>query len=148
MIILSNFSDRLTEQMILRDLSVQQLADDIGFNRVTIFALKRGARLPSTEVLFSLVEYFQCSADYLLGLVEFSPDQVYYAPPVQNFGEHFRALLKQTNTTQYKLTKIHHISGNLLYRWLNNKAIPSVANLIKLSQCLEVPVDVLIGRTK
>ena len=148
MVILSNFYDRLTEQMILRSLSAQQLADAVGVDRVTIFALKRGARLPSTQLLLSLVEYFQCSADYLLGLVEFSPEQSYYAPSMDNFGERLRNLLKENGVSQYKLTQVYHVSGNLIYRWLNDKAVPSVANLIKLSQCLDVPVDVLIGRTK
>ena len=148
MVILSNFSDRLTEQMILCGLSAKQLADITGANRVTIFALKRGARLPSTQLLLSLVEHFQCSADYLLGLVEFSPEQVYYASSMQDFGERLRFLLTENKVSQYKLTKDYHISGNLIYRWLNNKAIPSVANLIKLSQCLDIPVDTLIGRIK
>ena len=148
MVILSNFSDRLTEQMILHNLSAKQLADDIGVDRVTIFALKRGARLPSTELLFSLVEYFHCSADYLLGLIEFTPEQAVYAPPLTSFGKHFRSILEATNTSQYKLTKEHNISGNLIHRWLNDKTMPSVANLIKLSQCLDIPVDVLIGRIK
>ena len=148
MVILSNFSDRLSEQMILHNLSAKELADTISCNRVTIFALKRGARLPSTEVLLSLAEYFQCSADYLLGLVEFVPEKTSYSAPVQNFGEHFRKILEETNVSQYQLTKKYHISGNLIHRWLNNKTMPSVANLIKLSQCLDVPVDVLIGRTK
>ena len=148
MVILSNFSDRLTEQMILRNLSAKQLAEIIGVDRVTIFALKRGARLPSTEVLCSLVEYFNCSADYLLGLVEFAPDYKTFSAPIKQFGKHFRKILEETNTSQYQLTTYNNISGNLIYQWLHDQAMPFVANLIMLSQCLDIPVDVLIGRIK
>ena len=148
MVILSNFADRLTEQMILHNLNSPQLAEILHVNRATISALKRGARLPSTEVLFSLVEYFNCSADYLLGLIEFAPENTVYMPPVQSFGTLFHNILKETNTSQYCLTKVHHISGNLLYQWLHDQAFPSVANLVKLSKCLDIPVDVLIGRIK
>lgn len=134
--------------MILHNLSAQELADHIHVHRVTISALKRGTYLPSTKVLLALVDYFNCSADYLLGLVEFYTENQTFNSPVKSFGAHFRNVLQATKTSQYALTQKYNISGNLIYQWLNDLATPSVANLIKLSKCLDVPVDVLLGRSK
>ena len=148
MINLAIFSDRLNEQLILKNVKIQTLAEAINVDLTTIYELKRGKHLPSTEVLFSLVEYFNCSADYLLGRIEFDYEHAVYGKPFSSFGGQFRKLLKETKTSQYALTKNMKISGNLIYKWLHDQATPSVPNLVKLAEYMELPLDVIIGRMK
>lgn len=143
---LSKFVERMNEFMLLNSLNATKLAEKTGVARSTICGLLRKEHLPSTAALVAFVEYFDCAADYLLGLVDDYPENLKFAKPKTPFGERFRLLLKETQVSQYYLTKCHKISGNLLYKWLNNEAIPSVYNLIKLSKALNISVDCLLGR--
>lgn len=145
--IAASFADRLNEFMILNNLNAPALAEKIGANRMTIAKLKRGRSHPSTAVFFKLIEYFHCSADYLLGLTEDYPENYPYKPPIEKFGARFRSLLEEFHISQYRLTKFAGISGNLLYKWLNDQTMPSVSNFVKLANYMETTVDHLIGRT-
>ena len=146
MIQIEKFAERLNEAMFSKSLNATQLAEKTGIARSTICGLLRKEHLPSTDALVAFVEYFNCPADYLLGLVDDFAEPVKFLQPNSSFGERFRALLAETNVSQYSLTKQHKISGNLLYKWLHDQATPSVYNLIKLSNALNVSVDCLLGR--
>lgn len=146
MIILSNFKDRLNEFMILHNLTTPKLAEALGISDTALNGLKRGAHYPSTEIFFALLSYFNCSADYLLGLCDDYPENKIFRSPTDSFSKHFRNVLKETGVSQYRLTKEGKISGNLLYKWLNGQSVPSPANLVKLSKFLQVSVDYLLDR--
>ena len=143
---MQKFAERLNEYMFSHSLNATQLAEKTGIARSTICGLLRKEHLPSTTALVAFVEYFHCPADYLLGLIDDFVEPVKFSTPSNTFAERLRCLLVETNTTQYFLTKHHKISGNLLYKWLNDQAIPSVYNLIKLAKALNVSVDCLLGR--
>lgn len=147
MSILSNFSDRLNEQMILRSLNAPALAEKVGVSRATIAGFLRGAHLPSRKIFFALLEFFNCSADYLLGFDDFPPTNVIYVKPVEKFGIRFRKLLTEFNCSQYKLEKDLDISGNLVYKWLHDLTQPNVESFIKLANYFDVSVDFIIGRS-
>ena len=143
---MEKFVERMNEFMITGGLNATQLAEKTGVARSTISGLLRKEHLPSTEALLAFANFFQCPTDYLLGLIDDFSDKLKFASSTTTFGERFRALLEETTVSQYTLTKQHKISGNLLYRWLNNETEPSVYNLIKLSKALSVSVDCLLGR--
>ena len=86
MIILSNFKDRLNEFMILHNLTTPKLAETLGASDTALNELKRGAHYPSTEIFFALLTYFNCSADYLLGLSDDYPENKTYREPTTNFA--------------------------------------------------------------
>ena len=67
-----SFVDKLNEQMLLAGYNVKMLADAIHVSPSTIYNLRKGRyKQPDTLVFFSLIELFNCSADYMLGLLEF-----------------------------------------------------------------------------
>ena len=141
---LSIFAERLNEFLLFINKDVVTLAQDMQISDTTLYALKRGENLPTARVLFKLLEHFNCSADYLLGLADDYADKQ-YPKPTQNFGTRFANILKDCKVSQYTLTKKHNISGHLLYQWLHGQSVPSATNLIKLSRILQVSVDYLIG---
>ncbi|MGN0822958.1 MAG: helix-turn-helix domain-containing protein [Candidatus Gallimonas sp.] len=144
MVNLSIFVERLKEYMTEHELNATTLAPKIGFSRITISGLLNEAHVPSTEIIVALVEYFNCSADYLLGLVDYPRNVVF--KPVKPFGESLRKCLKENGKSEYKLQKELNVSSSLTYRWLNNKAVPTVESLIKLSKYFDCSVDYLLGR--
>jgi transcriptional regulator with XRE-family HTH domain len=146
MVILSKFVERLEEFLILGNLTPKELSENIGVTHATLLTLKRGKSLPSGKTFFALVEYFNCSADYLLGIADDYPDDKTYPPATEDFAAHFRLLLTETGTSQYELTQNAKISGNLLYKWLHGQTLPTAVNLCKLAQYMGITVDHLIGR--
>ena len=140
------FAERLTEFMILGSLNATQLSEKTGISRSAISGLLRQEHLPSTKALTAFADYFHCTTDYLLGLTDDYQDGIHAVKSELSFGKIFKKLLKETKTTQYFLTKHEKISGNLIYKWLNDQAEPSVYNLMKLSRAMNVSVDCLLGR--
>lgn len=144
MVNLSVFVERLKEYMSEYDLNVTTLAEKVGFSRVTVSGILNEIHEPSTRIFIALTEYFNCSADYLLGLVEYPKNTVFI--PVQPFSERLHICLNENGKSEYKLQKELSISRSLTYRWLNNIAMPKVESLIKLSKYFGCSVDYLLGR--
>lgn len=139
------FAERLKELMGEKRLSAPALAKEIGANRTTVSELLRGNYLPSAKHLIAIAEYFNCSADYLLGLKEFSPENANYQK-VKPFKERFRLCLEESHISEYRLQKDLNISSSLTYNWLHGKTQPTVDSLIKLSRYFGLNVDYILGR--
>ncbi len=144
MINLSVFVERLKEYMAEENLSETLLARKINVSRVTVCNLLNAAHIPSTKIFVAIAEYFNCSADYLLGLTDI-PNGAKFTPK-KPFGEILRKLLKENNKTEYRLQKDLDLSSSLTYRWLNNKATPTVESYIGLAKYFGCSVDYLLGR--
>ena len=145
----ANFADKLSEQMLQYPVSVKQLSENINVSYSTIYNFLKGRyKQPNTEIFFRLIEYFQCSADYMLGLVEFPVECVTYYPPLRLYGQRIKELLKARKTTQLQFIEDLHISSNLAYTWLSDKALPTIEYLIKLSHYFDMSVDMFIQRVK
>lgn len=61
------FPERLKELREKEKLSRQQLADILGVSRASLEYYEKGKRTPDIEVLYKLSEYFNVTADYLIG---------------------------------------------------------------------------------
>lgn len=61
------FSNRIKELRINKSLSQEQLADRLGVTKQAISQMERGVRKPSMAMLEALCDFFNVSADYLLG---------------------------------------------------------------------------------
>ncbi|MBQ9795420.1 MAG: helix-turn-helix transcriptional regulator [Clostridia bacterium] len=65
------FSKRLKELRIGKGLSLRQLANEIQVNNTTIGRWENQLRIPNIIELKKIAQYFNVSADYLLGLQDF-----------------------------------------------------------------------------
>ena len=140
------FSERICEFLHLKSLTPKTLAQALDVTHATALNFKNGKCFPSTNTLIKAADYFQCSCDYLLGLTDDYPENHNYQPATDNFCSRFRELLKECKISQYQLTNKYGISGSLVYKWLNTKTYPSVANLIRIARILNQPVDYILGR--
>ena len=143
------FIDKINEFMLLKGYDVKELATAANLSPSTVYGLRKGRYCqPDTAVFFKLLECFSCSADYLLGLVEFPPEDTVYYSPLQKYGARLKGLLKEKGETQKTFIENMHISSNLAYKWFSDKTLPGVDYLIKLADYFEISVDTLIERTK
>ena len=145
--IMSKFAENLSALMEERNLNSPALAKILKTDRSNITRYLRGERLPRYQGFLSLLEFFNCSADVLLGLKDYAPSCEFSAP-TSSFGERFRILLKETNTSQYSLVEQANISGECIFKWLNDISFPSVPNLATLATFMDISVDYLLGRIR
>ena len=143
--ILSKLPDRLQELMIQRDIKAVDLAKEIGISPSTVGRYLQGMRLPSFSHFVKLLEFFNCSADFLIGLIDYPPENVRYrsVPP---FSERFRGLLAEYKMSQYSLHQKTKLSYDNFNKWLKGINSPFLDNLLKLAQAFDCSVDYLIGR--
>lgn len=81
------FSSRLTEILKETKISQRRLAREIGVSAMSISDWTKGNVQPTAENIFLIAEYFQTSADYLLGLEDESGTKT-YNNTYNNFGTH------------------------------------------------------------
>lgn len=143
--ILSKFSEGLQELMAERELNQPLLAKALGINNSMISSYITGKCTPSYDAFVMFVEFFHCSADFLLGLKEYPCEEIAYKP-VQPFCERLRAVLAETHTTQYAFIKRSRISWSVFYYWLTGKSLPSMDNLVRIAKTLDRSVDYLLSR--
>lgn len=145
MINLSKFGERLKELMNDKNINAPALAKSVGTDRTNITRYMRGERLPQFNTFAAVIEFFGCSADYLLGLTEYQKDGKHYLD-VKPFDVSLKKTFECTGKSQYGLAKQQKISASLIYDWLTGKRLPSMENLIKLGDYFEVSLDYLLGR--
>ena len=109
------------------------------------FLLSDGKACPELRHFCGVHWIFHCSADFLLGLKENVYENDTYKP-VQPFHERLRAILRETETSQYLFVKRTKISWGVFYHWLTGKSKPSLDNLIKVANYFDCSVDFLLGR--
>jgi len=64
---MNKFAERLVELRNQSDLSLRKLSSEIAIHHSTIANWERGFREPSFDTLIKLAEFFDVTADYLLG---------------------------------------------------------------------------------
>lgn len=143
---MSKLPIRLKEYMEERGVDQSTLATAINIERSNISEFLSGKHSPSFEAFVSLLYYFNCSADYLLGLTDIHTEEpLHEIPP---FGERLRELLKTQKISQAQLIRELPISSAVPYKWLSGKNFPSMESLVRLAEYLDCSVDYLIGRIR
>ncbi|MBQ3506567.1 MAG: helix-turn-helix domain-containing protein [Clostridia bacterium] len=142
---LSKLPERLKELMFDKGISAGELASAVYTKNNTITRYLQGVSSPAYDIFIRLVEYFNCSADFLLGTGELPLYEKKFLsiPP---FSVRLRQVIEECKTTQYALKKQTGLSWNNFHKWLNGKSLPSPDSLLTLATALEVSVDYLLGR--
>ena len=137
-----NFKDRLLE--LSNGTKISKIVADLNLSSGIFYQWKNGVQNPSLDYLIKLANYFECSLDYLLGRTE--DNSKYKAIQSKSFYEQFEKIIEEKGITKYQLVKQKIISKGNQYDWEHDKSKPSMDNLIKLADYLNVSVDHLVGR--
>ena len=125
--------------------SLKELAEKLCTGRTKFSDILNGKNAPNYKTLVKLIVYFNCSADFLLGIKDYPDEDVSYNA-VAPFNERMREMFKIAGVSQYSFVKHTGISWSILYNWLNGSTLPSVDNLIKVANYFACSVDYLLGR--
>lgn len=145
MVNLSKVSESLKELMAERGINQKQLSEQLHTGRTKLSDILNGKNAPNYDTFIKLIEHFNCSADFLLGLSDYPREDVAYKP-VRPFGQRVREIIAQSQSSLYALHKQAHISWSVIYGWLNGKSQPSCDTIVKLAAYFGYSVDYLLGR--
>lgn len=145
MVNLSKLSESLKELMVEHNLNQVTPAEKLCTGRTKFSDILNGKNAPNYKTLVKLIVYFNCSADFLLGIKDYPDEDVSYNA-VAPFNERMREMFKIAGVSQYSFVKHTGISWSILYNWLNGSTLPSVDNLIKVANYFACSVDYLLGR--
>lgn len=145
--ILSKLSKQLEELMFDKGIKAPALAEQVNVKSNAITRYLRGVHLPRFEIFIALVDFFHCSADFLLGLSD-DPQYERTYLPTPPFCESFRSALDKHNISQYALQKKTEISWANFHHWLNGTRSPYPDSLVRLAVAIDCTVDDLLGRIK
>lgn len=143
---MSNFSERLKELLEDFNLRLSDLEAKLGINHGNLSDYLAGKSLPLLNTLEKFLYFFDCSADFLLGLDEIPCDEKLY--PILPFGERLSQILSAKKISQEKLKRELPVSASVLYKWISGKSSPTSTSLIRLACYLDCSVDSLIGRRR
>ena len=143
--ILSKVPERLKELMFDKGVNPPKLAEDLNIKSNTITRYLQGASVPNFTILIKLVEYFNCSTGFLLGMEEYPLYEQKFLP-VPPFSEQFRKAMIESKFSQYALKNKTGISWNNFHKWLTGKSQPSPDSLVKLAGAMDCSIDFLLGR--
>ncbi len=101
--------------------------------------------IPKPVVLIRIADYFNISIEYLLGRTS---NSYFEKTDIEiSFLDRYQALKKEKHLTDYAIAQKLHITTSYTTNWKNKHYIPSIINLIVLSEELKVSIDYLLGRT-
>ena len=145
MLNLSKFAERLSWLMFEKNLSSKELTDNLDCGHTTINRYLKGNRLPKTDLVIKIADYFNCTADFLLGLEEESYSHSFR--PCPPFNEHFAKVLEKYKKKPDELHEETKIPLSSIYYWLGGDYLPTIDKVVLISETLDCSVDYLLGRT-
>lgn len=144
MVILSKFAENLRDLMFDNNLSQKDLADNTGIERASICNYLNGNCMPNLKAVITLAEYFNCSADFLIGKSEENTHTKFL--PCPPFSERLKLYLKKYNGKPLSLCKLIGLPDSKFYGWLAGTNFPRIDNVEKLADYFKVTIDQFLGR--
>ena len=106
---MTKLPERLKELMFDKGVNSVALATALGVSNNYVTRYLQGNHLPTFSIFVKLIEYFNCSADFLLGLNEFPHYETAFLP-VTNFSANFKKAIQDNGLSQYAVQKKTGIS--------------------------------------
>lgn len=142
---LSIFGERLSELLFDKNITNKEFATEINVHVTTVQRWKRNSKYVFLSQLLNIVNYLNCSIDFITGrsetIIDYTPNE---CPP---FYEQFRKVLKEKSVSRYRMDKDTKIKDSYFTQWKNGKE-PHLLSLIEIANYLDISIDYLVGREK
>ena len=139
------FKQRFMELISHLDGKISDIPKILNIDYNVYIKIKELGIIPKPIILIRIADYFNISIEYLLGRTNNS----YFEKSNMklSFLDRYQALKAEKHLTDYVIAQKLHISTSYTTNWKNKHYIPSIINLILLSEELKVSIDYLLGRT-
>lgn len=126
--------DKIRQLRVDKNLSQKEIADKLGIPRSTYANYENNNRLPNTESLNKICNFFNVKMDELI----YSK----YTPPVDvTIGGKIKLYREKKKITLNQLGETCGISKQTIFNYEKNKTIPSIDKLNKICQALNINID-------
>lgn len=141
-----SFSERLTELMFQADkITTEKLGNVLSVGGSTVCLWKEGKRGILLSNAIKIVEYFNCSLEFLFGRTDNVLD---FAPQAMlPFYNELKKIMKERNISMYRIVKEKIVSSGNFDSW-SKGGDPFMQTVIKLADYLDVTIDYLVGRDR
>ncbi len=144
---MSNFSENLKELLLEHNLSTRELSRKINSSIGLISTYCLDKYRPTIPNIIKLADYFNCSTDYLLGVVDEDKSKTFNKNVVFDldvFLKRYNEL--KSDKSDYAVAKALGINNGVI---ANLKAghMPNIDAIISLADLFGTSVDYLIGRS-
>ncbi len=140
---LSEFAERLSELMAIKNIKSEELGKEIGISGSSIRFWLRGKRQASLPNFIKLADYFGCTMDFLVGR---SDEEMKFTPKVPPpLSAALRRAFELRGITRYSLDRDTKFKDSYIYSW-DHGSSPDMVSLIELADILDVSIDYLVGR--
>ena len=140
-----NLADRLAELLVEKNINCKILSQNINISRPTISRWKSDKMSMSLASALKVVDYFNCSLDFLTGrsdiVLDYSPKEC----PL--FFPHLMELIKKHGIRRIDISNNTRIKSAHLVDWSRGKN-PHIELLIDLADYLDITLDELVGRDR
>jgi transcriptional regulator with XRE-family HTH domain len=135
-------SDRLRQLREENNLLQKDIASMLNITTSAYGYYEQGKREPNTEALQKLADYYNVSIDYLLCTGDYG---INVSAEYAIIGKRIKDLRNKAGLTQFELGQKLGISQNSIGMYEQNKRLPDVNAIIKLTQFFNVSTDYLLG---
>lgn len=139
------FKQRFLELIDELDCKKSKIPILLGINYNVFIKITEFGFVPKPVVLIRIADYFDVSVEYLLGRTDNSC--FIKAQTAETFLCRYKKLKAENDLTDYAIAQKLHVSTSYTTSWKNKNYIPSIVNLILLSEMFKVSIDYLLGRT-
>jgi len=138
-----DFVERLQELLGEHNLTYQELAKQIQISRTCLYAWLKYKIPPKTQSLIKLAKFFNCPVDYFIGLTE--ETKITFSDNPVAFAERSMSLIQEKKITPYRVCKELHIETAMMTDWTKYGTLPSLYNLLMLTDYFNCSADYLLG---
>ena len=140
-----DFQHRLIELISDQECSNSDFAKLVGVSKDVISRAVLYGIIPSVRSLIKIADFLNISLEFLLA--ETDNTYFYIAEQPTTFNIRLEQLKVENNTKYSKIAHQMPFARNLFQEWLRRKTLPSLENLLSLSEYFNVSIDYLLGRT-
>ncbi len=139
------FRKRFLELIEELDCKKSNIPNLLNIDYNVFIKIKEFGIIPKPIILMRIVDYFDISVEYLLGRT----DNEYFekSSTASTFLDRYQKLKTENGMSDYAVAQKLHITTSYTTNWKKKRYMPSISNLIVLSEIFNVSVDYLLGRT-
>lgn len=147
------FKEIFIQLLQSRNITAYKLSKDTGISQALISNWKKGTKIPASDNLLKIADYFNVSIDYLLGkenLIENKTNILQEDTILQTehigFLERLKSLCKEKSLNISVLLKDLELNPNSIKNWEKGN-FPNIQILIQIADYFHCSTDYLLGRT-
>ena len=140
---------RINELLAINDVKQKELAAHLSVSDNIVSYFVKGARVPNTEQIIKIANFFNVPTDYLLNTGWNKKTNSNFKGRDSIFAKRLRELIKTKGIKQGDLANkdVLNVSRQAIGQYCNGTALPPADKIVILARYFDVSADYLLGLT-